>query len=289
VVVDGARAATFSLPAVGTRDPLGLPPRRRDMRTRHSGRFFRWLSAGVTAGSVLGLAAGCGQAAGGHGSGGEVIYSARYQGPVLVSADGRTITVGGYPAPCFGTVQPVAKETGQRVQVWLRYVAPRRHGVCNKDMGLILARQIRLPAPVGHRELVSGANGPALAVFSTRDMLHPVLPAGYRLQYVSPVVGIGLASPQQPAGCTQVFSSATATLTIVQSRGHLALPLTGGRHPVAISVRGHRGEATVNAITWSEHGQQVLITVVPGSGAGQVLTTQQLIALAGHLPLGGTR
>jgi hypothetical protein len=259
------------------------------MKPRHSGRFCRWLSAGVTAGSVLGLAAGCGQATGGHGPGGQLAYSVRYHGPVLVSADGRTITVGGYPAPCFGTVQPVAKETAQRVEVWLHYVAPRQHGVCNKDMGLILAREIRLPAPVGHRELVSGANGPALGLFGTRDMLHPAVPAGYRLQYVSPVVGIGLASPRQLGGCTQFYSSATAALTVVESRGRLQLPLAGGRHAVAISGRGHRGEATVNAITWPEHGQHVLISATPDSGAGQVLTTQQLIALAGHLPLGGTR
>jgi hypothetical protein len=259
------------------------------MKSRHSGRFCRWLSAGVTAGSVLGLAAGCGQATGGHSPGGQLAYSVRYHGPVLVSADGRTITVGGYPAPCFGTVQPVARETAQRVEVWLRYVAPRQHGVCNKDLGVILARQIQLPQPVGHRELVSGANGPALAVFGAGGMLHPTVPAGYRLQYVSPVLSGFVADPRAQAGCTQFYSSATAALTIVQSRGRLGLPLTGGQHAVAISVRGHRGEATVNAITWPEHGQHVLITVTPDSGAGQVLTTQQLIALAGHLPLGGNR
>lgn len=239
------------------------------------------LLAGVTAGPVLGLAAGCGQAAGAPGpGGGQVAYSVRYDGPALVSADGRTITVGGFSAPCFGTVRPVAVETAQRVEVWLRYVASRRHGVCNKDLAIILAREVRLPAPVGHRELVSGASGHPLPVFGAQNALRPAVPPGYKLQYVSPVVsGFAPGSPAQ-AGCTQFYLSSTAVLTIVQAQRRLVLPLASGQRAVAIEVRGHRGQATVNAITWREHGRYVLITVSPNGPPRPVMSTRQLIALA---------
>jgi hypothetical protein len=153
-------------------------------------------------------------------------------------------------------------------------------------MGMILARQLHLPEPAGSRAVVGGANGPALPVFSTRGMLHAAVPAGYQLRYVSPVVsGFGRSS-RTPGGCTQFYSSATATLTIVQAQGPLGLPVSGGQQTVAITVRGHRGLATVNAITWPERGQYLLITVTPDRGTGRVMTTSQLIAVAGRVPLG---
>jgi hypothetical protein len=253
------------------------------MNLKFRGRLVQGVATCALAGSLLAAAAGCGQASGGPSSHDQAVSLVGYKGPVVVSADGRTITVGGFPYPCFGTVQPVARETAGQVRLWLRYVAPSKPGVCDKDVALVITRTIHLKHPVGSRTVVDGASRHRLASFDGHRTLRLTkVPAGYHFQYISPVVLAGgpLLGPAEQSGCSQLYSSGKVALTIVQASSHLRLTLPQGRHPVAITVLGHAGQATTNEITWREHGLSVLILVNATGSARQVMTTRQLIALA---------
>jgi hypothetical protein len=230
--------------------------------------------------------AGCGVATGtaSHGGGQTVVSYVGYAGPTLLSADQRTVTVAGFTYPCFGTLQPIARETKTRVALWLKYVTPVHHGVCNMDMAMEGPRNIRLSAPLGSRLLIDGATGRSLHWFDARQMLRPsVIPAGYKLQVVTPFVTGSLPAPATP-GCRQDYQSRHATLSIIQSAGTLELPQPGGRAPAAILVRGHPGFASAYAIVWREAGYNVLIEVYPEMGNAPVFTTRTLIAIADSAP-----
>lgn len=257
----------------------------------------RRLAGCVLAGTLLGAVAACGQVAaphsGGHGGSGhptingQVVTLTGYHGAAVVSADGRTITIGGFPGPCFGTVQASARESAHQVKLFLRYVAPKQHGVCNEAVVLVLTRSVRLHAPLGHRELVDGKTGRPVAVFDGRLTLRPsALPAGLKFRYLSPVAlaGGALLGASEQAGCSQFYSSHKATLTIVQTSGHLSLPPGGRGRPVKIKVRGQAGEASAGAITWQEHGLSMLITDTSIGSGKPALTVKQLIAIADSAP-----
>lgn len=238
------------------------------------------------AGSLSVTLAGCGVVAGadGHGSGQTVVSYAGYVGPTLLSGDQRTVTVAGFTYPCFGTLQPIARETKTRVALWLKYVTPVHHGVCNMDMAMEGPRNIRLSAQLGSRLLIDGATGRSLHWFDVRQMLRPsAIPAGYRLQVVTPSVTGSLPAPATP-GCRQDYQSRHGTLSIIQSVGTLELPQTSGRAPAAILVRGHSGFASAFAITWREAGYNVLIEAYPEMGNAPVFTTTTLIAIADSAP-----
>jgi hypothetical protein len=81
---------------------------------------------------------------------------AGYDGGVLVSIDRRTITIGGFGTPCFGTVSAVANETARRVALLLHWTTPKQHGVCTRAMAMIDAMDVVLQAPLGVRVLVNG-------------------------------------------------------------------------------------------------------------------------------------
>lgn len=240
----------------------------------------------VMAGSLSVSLAGCGVVArmSGHGGGQTVVSYAGYTGPTLLSGDQRTVTVAGFTYPCFGTLQPIARETKTRVALWLKYVTPVYHGVCNMDMAMEGPRSIRLSAPLGSRLLTDGATGRPLRWFDVRQMLRPsVIPTGYKLQVITPFVTGSLPASATP-GCGQDYRSRNATLSIIQSAGPLELPQTGGRAPVAILVRGHPGFASANAITWREAGYNVMIEAYPEAGNAPVFTTTALIAIADSAP-----
>ncbi len=235
----------------------------------------------LVAGSLSAGLAGCGAVTRVDGHGGQTVVSyVGYSGPTLLSADQRTVTVAGFTYPCFGTLRPIARETRTRVALWLKYVTPVHHGVCTMDMAMEGPRDIRLSAPLGSRLLTDGATGRSLRWFDVRRMLRPsVIPAGYKLRLVTPLVTGLLPAPATPA-CRQDYQSRDATLSILQSTGALELPRRGGGAPAAIRVRGYPGLASAYGITWREAGYSVLIEAYPDTGDTPVLTTSSLIAIA---------
>jgi hypothetical protein len=230
--------------------------------------------------------AGCGVVAAmdGHGGDKTIVSYVGYAGPTLLSADQRTVTVAGFTYPCFGTLKPIARETRTRVALWLKYVTPAHHGVCNMDMAMEGPRKIQLSAPLGSRRLVDGGTGRALHWFDSRQLLRPsAIPAGYKLMVVTPFVSGSLPASPTP-GCRQDYQSRRATLSILQSAGRLELPQISGVPPVPIQVRAHRGLASGDAITWREAGYNVLIEAYPRTGKAPVFTIPALIAIADSAP-----
>lgn len=208
-----------------------------------------------------------------------------YDGPAMVSADGRTVTVGGFGYPCFGTVSPLAQESARQVRLSLRWTTPNKHGVCNKSMALVRAMDVHLSAPLSARTLVNGDNGRALDWFDGRRVLHPSwLPAGCALQYASPAVSSGLATgPRYLAGYVQDYQSSTtgAVLMITQILGTANTPPDPQDHPTAIRVRGHPGRADSHSITWTEDGQTIRLSIYSqGSAPGKPVTVTDLLAIA---------
>lgn len=239
----------------------------------------------LMAGSVSVSLAGCGVVKGNVPGGGRTAVSyTGYGGPVLLSADRRTITVAGFSYPCFGTLRPIARETKSRVGLWLKYVTPVGHGACNASMAMEGPRHIRLIAPLGSRLLADGATGRALHWFDARKMLRPSdVPAGYKLQAVTPDV-MGSRDPPPAPGCEQDYRSGNATLSIIQSTGTLQLPYPGSHAPAPIRVRGHAGFGSAYGIVWREGGYNVMIEAIPGTGTAAVLPARTLIAIADSAP-----
>ena len=142
------------------------------------------------------------------------------------------------------------------------------------------ARAIKLPDTAERL----GATGRSLRWFDVRQRLRPsVIPAGYKLYAVTPLVTSSLPAPATP-GCRQDYQSRDATLSITQSAGPLEPPQTNGRAPAAVVVRGHPGLASANAIIWREAGYNVLIEAYPETGHAPVFTTARLIAIADSAP-----
>jgi len=160
---------------------------------------------------------------------------------------------------------------------------------------IIPSQQIRLRAPLGSRKLVDGRTGRATGWISARLVLRPtILPRGYRLAGLIPGVYLARAQSPGPAGCTQFYRSPSkaSVLEIIQTAGPLGLPglpRTGG---TLIRVRGHPGHAyhaaNRNVIRWREHGlTDYIIFGVQDSQESQLLSTQQLIAIAESAPQPG--
>jgi hypothetical protein len=251
---------------------------------------LRWAAAAVAAGCLLAVSAGCSRAASpehmpgkpAHGAAASVVTYEDYSGTAIVSADGRTVTVGRFSAPCLGTARAVARETTARVELWLRETVPARPGVCNVMMAIANSQAIRLKAPLGRRRLTDGATGRAIAWISARLILRPTaLPAGYRLRDLAPVVDFTAPELPGPAGCTQFYAGPLGenSLVIEQSAGRLQMPGPGPEGWTAIRVRGLPGQTTRNLITWRENGLTDLIMVARPQWT-QVLTTTQLVAMA---------
>src|SRR5215469_9118614 len=239
-----------------SREPFAIMSHPTGMKERLNGHWsLRWLAATAATSSLLFLTAGCAKP-----DPGQTVSLVGWHGSTMVSADGRTITVGGLAGPCFGTVRAYAKETHSQVRLWLRYVTPSQHGVCNEATVLIRSLRVRLASPLDHRRLVDGASSRPLAFFDGRNLLRPTaIPAGYKLAYIWPLTGV--LSSDVP-GATQVYLSAGREIEIQQSAGSLVLPQRGGSRSIPILVRTQHGTATTNAITWREHSLNVLIQVL---------------------------
>jgi hypothetical protein len=96
----------------------------------------------------------------------QVVTYQGYSGTAIVSTDGRTVTVGPFVPPCFGTTTAVAAQTATRVELWLRDTVPARHGVCQVMKAFADSQQIRLQAlcvpRISSAALTSGVALPAV-------------------------------------------------------------------------------------------------------------------------------
>lgn len=219
-------------------------------------------------------------------AGSKVRYSG-YDGAVLVSTDGRTLTVGGFGAPCFGSVAAEAQQDARRVAVRLRYTIPSKHGPCAAAMGMVPGIDVHLDAPLGTRALVDAEDGRVLPRFDAGRMLHPRrLPVGYAFDSVAvPLIQHSAAGEWAQAGCIQFYRSrGGGVFFLSQMIGPLAGPAVerGGR--TSVQVRGHPGQADADSVTWSEDGQTMRLVIdalaySPSAGERD-LTVEDLIALA---------
>lgn len=215
-----------------------------------------------------------------------------YGGTAIVSADGRTITVGRYPAGgCAAMIRPVARENARQVALFLEYMTPASASAScvHATVALVDARDIRLSEPLGSRKLLDGATGRAITWISSRLVLRPAaVPAGYRLSELVPAGSLRLAQGLASAGCVQIYLSRTHAieLVITQSAGTVSPRGPGPGGWVPIRVRGHPGLAARNIITWRENGLTDSISAGTGTGENeaQVLSTRQLIAFADSAP-----
>lgn len=217
----------------------------------------------VLAGLLLAASAGC--TAGGH-----VSYSG-YSGKAVVSGDGRTITIGLYSGyGCPAKITPVARQTSAHVALYLEYDTPPNPPPCPPAQStLVQWHNLKLATSLGHRSLVDGATGKAIAWISARLVLRPtVLPPGYQF---SRLVPYGEPNVAGPAGCLQSYISGTSGLTIGQSAGGTDLETAPG-HWTRIRVRGQPGLAGRGVITWRENGLNDYIV--------GMLSTRRLIMIA---------
>jgi hypothetical protein len=183
---------------------------------------MRRAAALAVVGCIAALSSACG-------NGGYVVSYQGYGGTAIVSADGRTITVGEFGASsCGGTVKAVARESANRVALLLRFSTPRKTPSFCTDvgvaLGVITSQQIRLRAPLGSRKLVEGRTGRATAWISARLVLRPtILPPGYRPAGLIPAADLARGQSPGPAGCTQYYRSPNkiAWLVIIQTAGKL--------------------------------------------------------------------
>jgi hypothetical protein len=202
-----------------------------------------------------------------------------YSGSAIVSADGRTITVGDFGS--YATA--VTRESATKVALFLQEVtsAGTSCSSCPHEGSffLVSAQNIRLREPLGSRKLVDGATGRAIAWMSARLVLRPrLIPAGYRSTGLLPWMSSSLyMGGVRSAACMQIYQlqNAAEEFEIIQSAAGLQLQYRGDWKP--IWVRGHPGRAAAGMITWREHG---LTDLISASG----LTTSQLIAIANSAP-----
>jgi len=214
-----------------------------------------------------------------------------YSGTAVVSTDGMTITVGRYPPPgSCEAIFPVARQSKTQVALFLEDVARGCGGEATPptDGGEVMpvfASNIRLPRPLGNRELVNGATGQAIPWISSRFVLRPA-DSSYRLTTIEPTGDVS-ADHEVAAGATQQYIQLGSPneLYIVQSAHSVDMPVhspsTDQDGWTPIRVRGYPGRATLNVITWRENGLTDYIQILTGDpNDPQILTTQQLIALA---------
>jgi hypothetical protein len=227
----------------------------------------------AAAGCLVAVSSGC--------SSQQKVLLQGFGGTAIVSADGRTLTVGPYGGMCGDTVTAVARESRTTVALFLQEVPNGPACLQGRGtMAMVLGQRIRLRAPLGDRKLVDGKTGTATPWLSARLALRPrLIPAGYRSTGLVPWSNPSLDGwAVRPASCMQIYRtrSGPQEFEIIQSAAGLRLPPGGGYKPVL--VRGHSGFAAVGVITWREQG---LTDVISSSGG---LTTAQLVAIADSAP-----
>ncbi len=220
-------------------------------------------------------------------------------GPVLLSADGRTITT---DAQVECGHDPSLRARSYPNRVTLALVAPlvaQPNEFCLFDFGQeVLSVQTKLPAPLGRRKLVQASSGNAISYFDARLLARlTVLPPGCVLGGDSPSGGFGAGSYVAAARWCPYTKPAfpLATLTVTQAIGHGAFDAKLGSPVVAHpSVNRHRASLQVAAasgplgvflrvLTWDADGYTFMLMTSLNGPRERVLTTRQLLAIADGL------
>ena len=218
-------------------------------------------------------------------------------GPVLVSADGRTITTDAL-VECGH--DPTLRSRSYPNRVTLVLVAPvvaQPNEYCFADFGQEdLSVQTTLLAPLGRRRLVQASSGKAIPYFdATRFARLTVLPPGCRLSSGDPeggYFGPGYLADTRSCSSTKP-TSPLATLMVTQAIGRATLKL-GWPVVARPSVNGHRATLLVRAgaaplgvylrvLTWEADGYTFMLTTSLNGPRERVLTTRQLLAIADGL------
>jgi len=238
--------------------------------------------------SLAALAAGC---TGSNGFPNPPTYAEVFQ-PVLVSADGKTIT-------SFGVKEcgrhPVLVAGSFPRKVTLRWFNPDTK--CNAEpLGLAVSR-IMLCAPLGGRNLVQADAGTAIPYFSERDLVHVgVLPHEFGLTSDLPAENFPeMGGPQTGDTRTYTVPRSTAWLSItqiVEEKG--SHPLSQWPWPIRLRVAGRPGAMIIDrangrvdarSITWAAHGYRFIVTSVAPGQHQRPLSTAELAAIASGLAL----
>jgi hypothetical protein len=180
----------------------------------------------------------------------------------------------------------VARESATHVALFLQYRTPVNPRQCPPGSGTMALRpeqDVLLHAPLGPRKLIDGSTGRATARISARLALKPtVLPHGYRLTELMPSLNLTRSQISSPT-IVQFYHANRApnVMEIVQTAGTPPRLGPSAASWTPIRVRGHRGRAAPNVITWREAGltDYILLAVQRPTGL-RVLTTRQLIAIA---------
>ncbi len=211
--------------------------------------------------------------------------------PVLVSADGKTITsfgvkeCGRHPALVAGSFPR---------KVTLRWFNPDTN--CNAEpLGLAVGRTI-LRAPLGGRNLVQADSGTAIPYFSERDLADVrALPHGFGLTSDLPSENFPeMAGPQTGDTRTYTVPRSTARLSITQIVEKGSHPLGTWPWPIRLRVAGRpgamiidraQGRVDARSITWAVHGYRFIVTSVAPGQHQRPLSTAELAAIASGLAL----
>jgi hypothetical protein len=246
-----------------------------------SPQWLRWLGR-IPAGlriavicTAVGIALGT---VGAHLTTTKVIGHDQSAGPILVSADQRTLASTVHSGCSEGTldVDEGTSTVTVRLHLWPSVmIAP---GTC--AMQTFTAT---LKSPLGSRRLVDGVTHAELPSFDGAGILRPTyLPAGFIHRYDTasfPSETVGHAT----AGCVQLYTqndSYDEAIWITQDIGGVWQPPDGvGSTPIV--VRGHRGTAVPGEIEWAEDGQ--LFTIRSVTYAYATLSPQELVAIGDSL------
>jgi hypothetical protein len=191
-------------------------------------------------------------------------------GTALLSADGRTLTVGDFSHSCVDRATVVVTESESLRKVSLLEQTHHTPEECPAILAPDLLR-VRLHAPLGRRTLIDGTTGRPLVWFDQRHELKPgYLPAGFRPTARAWPFWIPYAGVSAWPVCTQLFSlsdpvsGAQADLMLTQVEGASAAFLTGRASDFRwqkTAVSGHGawiaqvGEARY--LAWSDGGHAI--------------------------------
>jgi hypothetical protein len=199
-------------------------------------------------------------------------------GPILVSADGRTLagSVGGDCTSGYLDVQETSREV--IVELHRSPVFMMAPGSCGIESFVA-----HLAAPLGHRRLVDGITGATLPAFDGAGILRPAyLPDGFVHRYDTAILTDEDVSGGGP-GCVQIYTEGDGydeTIWITQQVGAAWTP-PDGISVQHVTVRGHPGLAVAGELTWTEDGQ--LFTIQSHAYPYATLGVDELVRIADSL------
>jgi hypothetical protein len=201
--------------------------------------------------------------------------------PVLVSADGRTITALGTHV-CIRAQRLLARSYPDKVALILANPAHGCEGPDSGAGGLPQPAIIRLPAPLGDRALIRvGSTSGTIPYFDERDLASiRRLPFGLRLRRDVPADFYGPQGPE--IGDTRQYTSPKAVMEITQV---VPSPSLAARSywlstscPNVFGWNTRYGNDPCRTITWVAHGYHFLLGMEVVRGL--TLSKQELQATA---------